>query len=110
MVPRQRQQAIDDLEPLRTIRIVDAGDFHQLLIFEAGRIAQLGQRVGDRLTLYVERNLADLVNRVDQRRAERRADRFDRFAIEVRRKGGSGRPHRSMLPLRRIFRCNCMMP
>ena len=98
MITRQRQQAIDHLEPLGALRIVDAGDFHQLLVFEPRRVAQLGQRIDDRSALDVERDLADLIDRIDQRRAKRDPDRLDRLTIEIRRIGGSRRPHRSTLP------------
>jgi hypothetical protein len=30
-----RQQVVDDLEALGPLRVIDAGDLHQLLIFEA---------------------------------------------------------------------------
>ena len=38
---------IDDLEPLRPVGVIDPGDLHQLLIFEARRVAQLAQDLDD---------------------------------------------------------------
>lgn len=108
VVPRQRQHAIDDLEPLGTIGIVDAGDLHELLIGKPRRVAQCDHRVIQVLATNVESDLADLVDRVEQHAAERGAGRVDRAVIGGI--GWCGRPHRSMLPDRRIFRCNCMMP
>jgi len=55
MVFGQREEAINHLEPLRPVGIVDSRDLHQLLIFMA--IAQRRQHRDEVLTIDVERGL-----------------------------------------------------
>ena len=67
----QRKQLVIDLEPLGPLGIVGAGDLHQLLIFEARRVAQRAQRVDDALAANGQRDLADMILHVEQHLAER---------------------------------------
>ena len=110
MVAGQRQEAIHHLEPLGPIRVVDPGDLHQLLIFKPRCVTQRLECADDAIAVDAQHHLAHLIDRIDQRWTQRRANRLDRLAIEVGGVGRRRRPHRSMLPLRRIFRCSCMMP
>ena len=70
VVAGQRQQAIDDLEPIGPLRIVDPRDLHQLLIFQPRRVAQRLQRGGQPVAVDEQRHLADLVLRTQQHVAE----------------------------------------
>ena len=110
VVAGQREQAVDHLEPLGAIRIIDPGDLHELLVFQPRGVAQRGQRRHDRVAVNPQLDLARALERIGQAGADRRPRGFDRLVVEVREVCGSGRPHRSMLPLLRIFRWSCMMP
>ncbi len=108
MVLGHRQQVIDDFEPLGALGIVDAGDLHQLLIVEL--VAQGTQHVGDAFARDVDRNLVDLVLGRKEGVADRGFHRVD-DALAGRNEGSRARHRqRSIVPSRRIFRCNCMMP
>ena len=105
----EAQQAIDHLEPLGAIRIIDAGDFHQLLIGEL--IVQDRQRFDHRLTTDVQRIFADAFADLDQPIAERGGQSIAQpFGHDEAGKGVRYDAHRSNVPTRRIFRCNCITP
>ena len=61
---------IDDLEPLGALGIVDPGHLHQLLIFEARRVAQRLEHRKDVFARDGQSDLPDRVLRLDQRIAE----------------------------------------
>ena len=63
---------IADLEPFRTIRIVNAGNFHQLLIFML--VAQLVQHRGQLAALDGKAYFAIGLDRVEQGSADRLAE------------------------------------
>ena len=102
----EREQHVDDFEPLGAVGIVNPGDLHQLLIMKL--VAQDAHRLNHRFALHVEPDFADVLARTRETIAERRLGRVDdAFVGGI---FGIGRRHRSIVPARRIFRCSCMMP
>ena len=107
---RQREQAIDHFEPLGALRIVDARRSPSAADIRGPAYRAAAIIVSTRLS------------RVDgERRLRRRASSarqhvapsaFSAASItpSFGRIGGCRRPHRSIVPTRRIFRCSCMMP
>jgi hypothetical protein len=99
---------IDHLEPFRALGIIDARDFHQLLIL--GLVTQGRHHGNERLALH---HKADLVRRLDKRKqigAHQRTQGIRRaFGMD---NSGSGMhaAHLSIVPMRRILRWSCMMP
>jgi hypothetical protein len=75
VVLRDRQEMIDDVEPLGPGRIVDPGNLHQLLIFEP--VAKQSEDVGDAFPDHVDRDLADLVLGGQEGLADRGLDLVD---------------------------------
>jgi hypothetical protein len=107
------EKMVADVEPFRPLGIVDAGNLHQLLIFEAGCVTQRAAGLNDALAPHRQRDLADLALRLDQRVSDRRLGRVDNAFIRshLRDVGGElGGHQRSIVPSRRIFRCSCRIP
>ena len=96
LVQRHRQQIVDDVEAFCALRPVDAADVHHLLEREARIVAQRGHQHRQRIAVRQRDHLALLDPHVPH--ARKRAN-------GVRR----GQPRR-IVPVRRIFFCNCMMP
>ena len=85
---------------------VHAGDFHQLLIVE--RVTQLHHAAEEFFAPHGQRDFAirfDSIKQIDAKRLARCID-----DAVIRGIAGGRMAHRSIVPTRRIFRCNCMMP
>ena len=97
---------IDNLEPLFAVRIVGAADIQQLL--EAELIAQGRHHIDDPLARRHQRQFAERDLRLD-------AQRPHHFGAQRGQSGlmlglNNQGAHRSMVPVRRIFFCNCNSP
>ena len=106
----QREQAVIDVEPLGTFGIIDARNLHQLLIFEAWRIAESAAHLDDALAAHRQHKFAHMLYGIEQSVAERLPGSVDNAFIRshLRNVGCELDGHqRSMVPSRRIFRCSC---
>ena len=72
VVPRDAEQVIGDLEPVRTFRIVDAGDFHQLLVMR--HVAQRDHGIGQVVARDNEGQFVGMIDGFDQHRTQQGAD------------------------------------
>ena len=96
----QAEQAIDNFKPWITIRPVNAGNLHQLLI--GAFVAQLDHAFDKRVTVDVHRDFAIGFLNGYQIGAERLGDGCNRAIRRVNK--GRGMAHRSIVPTRRILR------
>ena len=107
MVLGHAEQMIDDFEPLWPVGIIDPGDLHELLIGKF--VAQADHHPGNRFAAHGDAVLAHGEDMRDQIAADDFLQCLDNAV--ARRDQGSGTGHqRSIVPVRRIFRCNCMTP
>ena len=114
---------IDHLEALLALRVVDPAHVDQHLEPTVRLIAQIGQHAHDRASLDQEGQLAPDHRAVAEHVAQRRSDLVEQFtqgvgALDAGQDGhgaflaaGRRSPHqRSIVPVRRIFRCSNRMP
>ena len=100
-------QVIDHLKTLGTVEIIDARDFHELLLLRC--IAQLCHYGDKRIA---RDDQCHLVGGLDQRQqiaAGQLGQLISQSVNRLHQRRGM-HAHRSIVPTRRIFRCNCMMP
>ena len=110
----EAEQHIDHLEPFGTRRIIGAGNLDQLLILM--RVTQLAQRVLNTIPADGKNNLTIALMRGHDQITQRSAERFHQplrgYELRCGMKNSHISPHgqRSMVPVRRILRCNCITP
>ena len=103
-----REQVIDHLEPLWPLRIVNARNFHQLLVLRA--IPQPFHHAHDAVARDDKGNLVRGLDQREQIRADERAQAIC-DAVRVNNSGGGMHAaHLSIVPTRRILRWSCIMP
>ena len=96
---------IDHVEALLAVGIVDAADVDEADEAAFGIVAQEGQHADDLGGLGLQRQLAIGIGRAGDRGTQFRGD-----VIAQVLQGFSHSSQRSMVPVRRIFFCNCRMP
>ena len=107
VIPGDAQQVIDDLEPLGAVGIVDPGDFHELLVIQI--VAQRDHHARDGLAADGDAVFVRVEHMREHIVAEQLFERGGK--PRTGRDQGSGMGHqRSIVPTRRIFRCNCITP
>ncbi len=107
MIPRNAEQMIDDFKSFGAIGVIDPGNLHHLLIFKI--VAQRDHHPGDRVACHGDAVFVGGKIMREQVGAEQ--------LLELGRQGGARRNEgcrmshqRSIVPVRRIFRCNCITP
>ena len=123
LVVLEREQVIDHLEALLALRIVDAAQIDQHLEPTVRLVAQIGQYPHDRAGLDQEGQLAADHGAAAEHVAQRRSDLVEQLTQRVGALGDGHDGHgaltrrrsplpdqRSIVPVRRIFRCSKRTP